>query len=81
MSPEEIRAAVIKALLSVAPEADPADLEDDVTFRDQLDIDSMDFLNFVIRLHEDLQVEIPEIDYPKIETLADCVDYLAAKKG
>ncbi|MBZ5703592.1 MAG: hypothetical protein LAN84_17305, partial [Acidobacteriia bacterium] len=46
--------------------------------RDQLDIDSMDLLNFVIALHQELHVEIPEADYPKLATLQGCVDYLFA---
>jgi acyl carrier protein len=50
-----------------------------VSFRDQLDIDSMDFLNFVIAVHEALHVEIPEADYPKLATLNGCVEYLAAR--
>lgn len=78
MTPEEIRTAVIDALCQVAPEADPDQLSPDVSFRRQLDIDSMDFLRFVIALHEKLQVEIPEKDYPKLTTLDDCVAYLAA---
>ena len=47
--------------------------------RDQLDIDSMDFLNFVIALHEELHVDIPEADYPRLQTLDDFVDYLTAR--
>jgi acyl carrier protein len=49
-----------------------------VSFRDQLDIDSMDFLNFVIAVHEALHVEIPEADYPKLITLNGCVAYLVS---
>ncbi len=78
MTPEELRKAVIDALCQVAPEADPSRLRPDVSFRRQLDIDSMDFLRFVIALHEKLHAEIPEKDYPKLTTLDDCVAYLAA---
>lgn len=49
--------------------------------RDQPDIDSMDFLNFVIGLHKELKVEIPEADYPKLATLDGCVNYLASFRG
>ena len=59
-------------------EADLATLAPDVSFRDQLDLDSMDHLNFVIALHAALQVEIPEADYPKLATLDACVNYLVA---
>ena len=77
MTRDEIRATVLRALGEIAPEADLATLEPDVPFRDQLDLDSMDFLNFVIALHAALDVDIPEADYPKLATLDGCVDYLA----
>jgi acyl carrier protein len=77
MTPDAIRAAVVRALGGIAPEADLEQLQLDVSFRDQLDIDSMDFLNFVIALHKDLRVEIPERDYPKLATLQGCLQYLA----
>ena len=76
MNPDAIRAAVLRALGGVAPEADLESLQPAVGFREQLDIDSMDFLNFVIALHKDLGVAIPERDYPKLTTLNGCVDYL-----
>lgn len=74
---DEIAAAVLRALGEIAPEADLATIKPDVSFRDQLDIDSMDFLNFVIAVHEALRVEIPEADYPKLRTLNGCTAYLA----
>jgi len=76
---DEIRAAVLRALSEVAPEADEATLRPDVNLRDQLDIDSMDFLNFVIGIHEEIQVDIPEADYPRLQTLDDFVAYLGEK--
>jgi acyl carrier protein len=75
---EEITNTVLRVLGEIAPEADLLALKPDVGFRDQLDIDSMDFLNFVIGLHEALRVEIPEADYPKLATLNGCVEYLAS---
>jgi acyl carrier protein len=75
---DEIKATVLRALGEIAPEADLAAIKPDVSFRDQLDIDSMDFLNFVIAVHEALHVEIPEADYPKLITLNGCIAYLAA---
>lgn len=80
MTPNEIQAAVLRALSGVAPEADLEHLQPNVAFRDQLDIDSMDFLNFVIALHKDLGVEILERDYPKLFTLRGCVEFLASLK-
>lgn len=78
MTPDDIRAAVLRALGGVAPEADLEHIDPNVGFRDQLDIDSMDFLNFVIALHKDLQVEIPEKDYPKLASLVGCIEYLSS---
>ena len=79
MTKQNIREAIVAALRSVAPEADAASLDDDERLRDALDLDSMDFLNFVVALHRDLHVDIPEIDYPKMQTLASAVDYLEGK--
>jgi len=81
MTREEIRTAVLEALATVAPEADPASLRPDRNLRDQLEIDSMDFLNFIIALHHELHVSIPEADYPKFATLEGCVEYLASRLG
>jgi acyl carrier protein len=77
-SRDAIRAVALRVLGEIAPEADLARLEPAVSFRDQLDLDSMDFLNFVIGLHHALQVDIPESDYPKLATLDGCVEHLAS---
>jgi acyl carrier protein len=79
VTPAEIRALVLRSLRGVAPEADPARVAPDVDLREQLEIDSMDFLNFVIGLHQATGVDIPESDYPKLQTLDACVSYLASK--
>ena len=76
MTPDDIRAAVLRALGGVAPEADLEHLKPDVSFREQIDIDSMDFLNFMIALHKEFRTEFPEKDYPRIATLDGCVAYL-----
>lgn len=77
-TPEEIKATALRILGEIAPEADLSTLKPDVSFRDQLDIDSMDFLNFVIALHEALHLDIPEADYPKLDSLNACASYLSA---
>jgi acyl carrier protein len=75
--PDDIRATVLRALGGgVAREADLEHIKSDVSFREQLDTDSMDFLNFVIALHKEFRTEIPEKDYPKLATLDGCVAYL-----
>ena len=78
MTQNDIRAIVLRALGEVAPEADLGRIRPAVSFRDQLDLDSMDFLNFVIAVHHALRVDIPESDYPKLTTLDGCVAYLAS---
>lgn len=79
MTPQEIRSAVVEALSAVAPEGDYERLRGDRPLRDQLDIDSFDFLNVVIRLHDKLGVDVPEADYPKLATLDGATAYLASR--
>jgi acyl carrier protein len=81
MTREAIRAAVVKALTSVAPEIDPQTLQPDDAFRQEFDLDSMDFLNFVIAIHASLNVDVPEADYARLATLTGAVDYLASRLG
>lgn len=76
MTKDEILALVFKELENVAPGCAPENADPDADLHDELDIDSMDFLNFVIALHERLNVEIPESDYPKLATLNGAVAYL-----
>lgn len=80
-TPQEIRDTVLRVLRTVAPEIDASTIDPSVDWRDQLDIDSVDLLNFVVGLHEALGVEIPEEDYPKLSSLERCVSYLAARSG
>ena len=79
MTAGEIRAKVLECLGRVAPEVDLASLAPAVPFRDQVDLDSMDFLRFVIELDETLHVAVPEADYSKIATLDECVRYLSSR--
>lgn len=81
MTRDELQTTILRVLGQIAPEADPDQLRPDVSFREQLDIDSMDFLNFVIALHKELHVEIPEKDYPKFASLRGCVEYLASARS
>jgi len=73
---EQIRRHVLRALAEVAPEADPQHLQPGVAFRDQIEFDSLDFLNFVLALEKRLEVRIPEADYPRLSTLDGCLDHL-----
>ena len=81
MTENEIRSAVRRALGDIAPEANLEAIDPDASLRDQLDLDSMDILNVMIALHEALQVDIPETDYPKLATLNGAVAYLLQRRA
>ncbi len=75
MNESEIKALVAEILGGIAPEADLGTISDDEDMRLALDLDSMDFLNMIVGLHERTGVDVPESDYPKLFTLAGIVDY------
>jgi len=77
----ELKDQVLSLLQEIAPEIDPAGLDLDAPLRDQVDIDSMDFLNFLGRIYEVLGVNVPESDYAKLRNLNDLLRYLQEKKG
>jgi acyl carrier protein len=70
---------VLTALQSIAPELEPGTLELARPLRQQVDLDSMDWLNFLVSLHERLGVEIAEADYARLVSLNDVLDYLQAR--
>jgi acyl carrier protein len=76
MSDINIRKVVQEELNNIAPEADLASIDPAADLREAIDIDSMDFLNFVTAIHHRLGVDIPELDYPKLVTLDGAVSYL-----
>jgi acyl carrier protein len=76
MNEREIRDVVVETLGEIVPELDPATLAHNQPFRDQLDIDSMDFLNFLVAVDQKLGVEIPEADYGRLQTVDSLVAYL-----
>lgn len=79
MNTDDIRAVALATLQSIAPEVEADALRGDRPLRNQVDLDSMDWLNFLLGLHEKLRVEIPEADYAKLVTLDDVVTYLEKK--
>jgi acyl carrier protein len=76
---DEIRAVIFDALASIAPEADPAGIDPEQSLRQQIDLDSYDFLNIIIQLSETLQIDIGESDYREFATLNRAIDYLARR--
>lgn len=79
MDEQTIRDAVARVLGDIAPEVTLADVEPGKPLREQIDLDSMDWLNFLVGLHEQLHVDIPETDYRKLVTLGDLIAYLRAR--
>jgi acyl carrier protein len=79
MTEAEIRQIVEQALNNVAPEVNLDEIDPAKDLRDQIDIDSVDFLNFIIRLHNGCGIEIPDADVAKLSTLDGCVAYLTDK--
>ena len=76
MNKIEAKSLIIDVLSGIAPEADYAALPGKAQLRDELDLNSMDFLNFIAALHERTKIDIPEADYPKLFTLDGAVGYL-----
>ena len=76
MSDQEIKQIILDIIATVAPDADLSNLEHGVRLRDQLDMDSMDFLDIVMELRKRHKVEVPKEDYPELATLDGCVSYL-----
>ena len=76
MTPAEIREEVLDILSDIAPDEDLSNLKDDVRFREQMELDSMDFLDIVMELRKRHRIQIPEEDYKHLASLASTVAYL-----
>ena len=81
MSDPDIRAVVIEELSNIAPEVDMATVDAAADLREELDINSMDFLNFITAIDKRLGINVPELDYPKLMSLDGAVAYLEAKRS
>ena len=79
MTNDECKKAVLDIIADIAPDEDTSSLKDDVSLRDQLGLDSMDFLDIVMELRKRHQIEVPEADYMRLATLDGCVEYLLPK--
>jgi acyl carrier protein len=71
-----IRSTVVAIIRTVAPEIEESALRADLPLREQVDLDSMDWLNVIVAVHEKLHVDIPEADYGKLRSLDDWIAYL-----
>lgn len=74
-----VRTVILEVLATVAPEIESEKIRTDQNLREQVDLDSMDFLSFMIGLHQRFNVDIPEADYEKLTTLDNIASYLASK--
>jgi acyl carrier protein len=79
MNETEIRALILRHIGDIAPEIEPDMVGPDDDIREACDLDSMDFLNLVIALHEDTGIDIPEEDYPRLRTLNEGAIYMGGK--
>lgn len=79
LSQTEVRAKVLDIIADIALDNDVTNIQDEVALRDQLDLDSMDFLDIVMELKKRHKIEVPQEDYPKLATMSSCVTYLTPK--
>ena len=79
MTNDEIKQAVTDIIADVAPDEDVTNIKPDVRLRDQLELDSMDFLDIVMELRKRHNIEVPEAEYPELASLDSCAAYLAPK--
>ena len=76
MTADQIKEAIVEILSDIAPDEDLSDLKEDVAFRDQLELDSMDFLDIVMELRKRYRIQIPEEEYPELASMKSTVAYL-----
>lgn len=79
MNAAAVRAGVLAELRRIAPELEETGIAAGKPLREQVDLDSMDWLNFIVALHERFKLEIPETDYARLATLDQTVAYLSAR--
>lgn len=79
MTQEDVKQIVLDIIAEIAPDEDLSNVKPDVRLRDQLDLDSMDFLDIVMELRKQHGIEVPEADYPQLASLQSCADYLLPK--
>ena len=79
MENTQVREAVMNIIADIALDEDVTQIKDDLALRDQLDLDSMDFLDIVMELKKRHKIEVPQEDYPKLATMDSCVNYLGPK--
>jgi len=79
MKSEDIHKLILEIISEIAPDEDLSNVKPDVPLRDQLELDSMDFLDIVMELRKKHGIEVPEDDYPRLASLDSCAEYLGPK--
>jgi acyl carrier protein len=79
MTEDQVKQIVTDIINEIAPDEETTDLKSDVNLRDQMDLDSMDFLDIVMELRKQHGIEVPEADYPELASLDSCANYLTPK--
>jgi acyl carrier protein len=79
MTQDQCKAAVLAIIADIAPDEDLSDIKPDLRLRDQIDLDSMDFLDIVMELRKRHGIEVPEADYGRLASLDGCAEYLTPK--
>jgi len=79
MTREEVKSSIVEIINDILPDGDCSKVDPALKLRDQLELDSMDFLDIVMELRKKYSIEVPEEDYPKLATLDSCVEYLEPK--
>ena len=79
MTADEVKKIILDIIGEIAPDEDLNDVKPEIRLRDQLDLDSMDFLDIVMELRKQHGIEVPESDYQKLASLDSCAEYLGPK--
>ena len=79
MTEDQVKQIVVDIITEIAPDEDTSNITPETNLRDQLDLDSMDFLDIVMELRKQHNIEVPEADYPELASLATCAAYLTPK--
>lgn len=79
MTEDQVKQIVIDIIEEIAPDEDTTNIDHKIALRDQLDLDSMDFLDIVMELRKQHNIEVPEADYPQLVSLESCANYLTPK--
>jgi acyl carrier protein len=79
IAPEQVRKFVVDIIADIALDDNLDNIKDDIALREQLDLDSMDFLDIVMELKKRHKIEVPQEDYPRLASLSSCVEYLTPK--